>query len=125
MSNYRKLEQLLDVKYYRKPTYVMLEHERRISLARDFIFFDLPNVYRDVFVIRVERRSRLSKRLTLDDKSSFTSPLSLKLLHFERFRLRKHAKLVEFASAPKVSFVISVQPKLRVYIFFTAVVLSS
>jgi hypothetical protein len=80
----------------------MLGHDLKISLVNDLIFFDFPNAYKEEFVINVERRSRLNNNDALEDIKNFINPLSLKLLHFDRFKFLNEVINCELDSFNKV-----------------------
>jgi hypothetical protein len=80
----------------------MLGHDLKISLVNDFIFFDFPNAYKEELVINVERRSRLNNNDAFEDIKNFIKPLSLKLLHFDRFKFLREVINCELDSFNKV-----------------------
>ncbi len=60
-------------------------HERHISFVKDLRCLDFENAYKDVFVIKVDLKSKEVSKLTLFDTINFINPLSLKLEHFDKF----------------------------------------
>ena len=104
---------------------MILLQERRISLTRDLRFTDFPELSRELFVIRVDRKSNVNSRLVLVDIKNLIKPLSSKWLHLERFRWCKEIMYLELARADRESFVMSVQLRSRVYRFLTVGLFSS
>jgi hypothetical protein len=67
----------------------MFGHDLSTRRVRDFRCLDLARDSREELVISVERRSRVVRREALGEVSSLIRPLSLKVLHFERLRVRR------------------------------------
>ena len=66
----------------------MFGHDLHINRDRDLMVLDLAKAQREVFVIRVDRKSSDMSKETFVDWISLTNPLSLKPQHFDRLRLR-------------------------------------
>lgn len=67
----------------------MFGHDLSTRRVRDFKCLDLAKDSSEELVISVERRSRVVRRDALADVNSLIKPLSLKVLHLERLRVRR------------------------------------
>lgn len=74
-------------------------HERQTSFAKDLRCLDFDKAYKDVFVIKVDLKSKEVSKLTLFDKMNFINPLSLKFEHLDKLSDLKEFINCEFEIA--------------------------